>query len=65
MAQLAEILGGLGVVASLIYVGIQIRTSNRVNQANSGTRSPSSSCRCPCSGRSTRTGSRRSGRRTP
>ena len=33
-ANVADIVGGIGVVASLIYVGIQIRDSNRVNQAN-------------------------------
>ena len=33
-AYLAEIVGAIAVVASLIYVGIQIRDSNRVNQAN-------------------------------
>ena len=33
-AHLAEIIGAVAVVASLIYVGIQIRDSNRVNQAN-------------------------------
>ena len=33
-AYLAEIVGGVAVVASLIYVGIQIRDSNRVNRAN-------------------------------
>ena len=33
-AYIAEILGAVAVVASLIYVGIQIRDSNRVNQAN-------------------------------
>lgn len=33
-AYLAEIIGAVAVVASLIYVGIQIRDSNRVNQAN-------------------------------
>jgi hypothetical protein len=34
LAYLAEIAGGIAVVASLVYVGIQIRDSNRVNQAN-------------------------------
>jgi hypothetical protein len=33
-AYLAEIIGAVAVVASLVYVGIQIRNSNRVNQAN-------------------------------
>ena len=33
-AYLSEIVGAIAVVASLIYVGIQIRDSNRVNQAN-------------------------------
>ncbi len=33
-ALVAEIIGAIGVVASLVYVGIQIRDSNRVNQAN-------------------------------
>ena len=33
-AYIAEIVGAVAVVASLIYVGIQIRDSNRVNQAN-------------------------------
>jgi hypothetical protein len=33
-AYVAEIVGAIAVVASLIYVGIQIRDSNRVNQAN-------------------------------
>ena len=33
-AYLAEIIGAVAVVASLVYVGIQIRDSNRVNQAN-------------------------------
>ena len=33
-AYLSEIVGAVAVVASLIYVGIQIRDSNRVNQAN-------------------------------
>ena len=33
-AYVAEIIGAVAVVASLIYVGIQIRDSNRVNQAN-------------------------------
>ena len=33
-ANIADIIGGIGVVASLIYVGVQIRDSNRVNQAN-------------------------------
>lgn len=33
-AYLAEIIGAGAVVASLVYVGIQIRDSNRVNQAN-------------------------------
>jgi hypothetical protein len=33
-AQLGEMIGGFAVVGSLIYVGIQIRTSNRVNRAN-------------------------------
>ncbi len=33
-AHVAEIVGGIAVVASLIYVGIQIRDSNRVSQAN-------------------------------
>ena len=34
LAYVAEIVGAIAVVASLIYVGIQIRDSNRVNQAN-------------------------------
>lgn len=33
-AYIAEIVGAAAVVASLVYVGIQIRDSNRVNQAN-------------------------------
>ena len=33
-AYIAEIVGAIAVVASLLYVGIQIRDSNRVNQAN-------------------------------
>ena len=33
-AYISEIIGAIAVVASLIYVGIQIRDSNRVNQAN-------------------------------
>ena len=33
-AYLAEIIGAVAVVGSLVYVGIQIRSSNRVNQAN-------------------------------
>jgi len=33
-AYLSEIVGAIAVVASLIYVAIQIRDSNRVNQAN-------------------------------
>jgi hypothetical protein len=33
-AYISEIVGAIAVVASLIYVGIQIRDSNRVNQAN-------------------------------
>lgn len=33
-AYIAEIVGAVAVVASLIYVGVQIRDSNRVNQAN-------------------------------
>lgn len=33
-AYIAEIIGAIAVVASLLYVGIQIRDSNRVNQAN-------------------------------
>lgn len=33
-AYIAEIVGAVAVVSSLIYVGIQIRDSNRVNQAN-------------------------------
>lgn len=33
-AYVAEIVGALAVVASLIYVGLQIRDANRVNQAN-------------------------------
>ena len=31
-AYLAEIIGAVAVVASLIYVGLQIRDSNRVNR---------------------------------
>jgi len=34
LAYLAEIIGAVAVVASLIYVGVQIRGSNRVNSAN-------------------------------
>lgn len=33
-AYVAEIIGAVSVVASLVYVGVQIRDSNRVNQAN-------------------------------
>ena len=33
-ALIAEIVGAIAVVASLIYVGVQIRDSNRVSQAN-------------------------------
>lgn len=33
-AYVAEIVGAVAVVASLIYVGVQIRDSNRVNKAN-------------------------------
>lgn len=33
-AYIAEIVGGIAVVASLLYVGVQIRQSNRVNEAN-------------------------------
>ena len=33
-AFVAEIVGAIAVVASLVYVGVQIRESNRVNQAN-------------------------------
>jgi len=34
LAYIAEIVGAIAVVASLLYVGLQIRDSNRVTQAN-------------------------------